>query len=191
MKHYSIRDCWIWNGYSQLGRAPYCALLMAKHHLTSNVRLLNNSVLNNCISSVLDQIYLKNSLIITPLLYLQRPGNPLHRLWPFQEDLAIRTRQQVLNAVREVERTNQLVCSTINVQPLVIVFSNQPLPFLFPNFKPNKMKSFHNFEKKIIMDVFWFDIHFSFSPVRLKNIVMSISKLIRFYVANFLLSVKV
>ena len=53
------------------------------------------------------------------------------------------------------------------------------------------MKSFHNFEEKIIMGVVWFDIHFSFSPVRLKNIVMSISKLIRFYVANFLLSVKV
>jgi len=125
------------------------------------------------------------------MLYLQRPGNPLHRLWPFQEDLTIRTRQQVLNAVGKVERTNQLVCCTIKVQPLVIVFSNQPVPCLFPNFKPNKMKSLHNFETKIIMDVFWFDIHFSFSPVRLKNIVMSIWKLTRFYVSYFLLSVKV
>lgn len=125
------------------------------------------------------------------MLYLQHPGIPLHRLWPFQEDLTMRTRQQVLNAVREVERTNKPVCCTINVQPLVIVFSNQPVPCLFPDFKPNKMKSFHNFEKKITMDVFCFDIYFSFSPVRLKNIVMSISKLIRFYVANFLLSAKV
>ena len=126
------------------------------------------------------------------MLYLQRPGNPLHCLWLFQEDLTIRTRQHVLNAVREVERTNQPVCCTIKVHPLVIVFSNQPVPCLFPNFKPNKIKSFYNFEKKIIMDVFWFDIDFSFSPVRLKNIVMSSeAKLIRFYVAYFLLSVKV
>ena len=44
----------------------------------------------------------------------QTPGSVLHRVWPFQEPVEIRTRNDVIPAVREVERTNSLVCQLKN-----------------------------------------------------------------------------
>lgn len=41
--------------------------------------------------------------------YFKVPGNVLHRVWPFEPDCLIRTREEVLRAVREMDRTNKPV----------------------------------------------------------------------------------
>ena len=45
---------------------------------------------------------------------LQVGGNDLHRIWPFLDNVNIRTREDVIHAVQEVNRTNRPVSCRLN-----------------------------------------------------------------------------